>query len=99
MSEIKVDISDAIAQLPVEQYQEKINAIHEQLHNGRHSYTGWVEYPTKIEGDLVWQIMTTAWKIQKQCTAFVVIGVGGSYLGAKALQIFFFSLFTLSLPP
>ena len=84
MSEIKVDISDAIAQLPVEQYQEKIDAIHEQLHHGQHSYTGWVEYPTKIEGDLVWQIMTTAWKIQKQCTAFVVIGVGGSYLGAKA---------------
>ena len=40
--------------------------------------------PVLIEGDLVWQIMTTAWKIQKQCTAFVVIGVGGSYLGAKA---------------
>mgnify|MGYP007025297198 CR=1 FL=1 len=35
MSEIKVDISDAIAQLPVEQYQEKIDAIHEQLHHGQ----------------------------------------------------------------
>ncbi len=84
MSEIRVDISDAIERLPVEEYQEKINEIHARLHDGQNSYNGWVEYPTKIEGDLVWQIMTTAWKIQKQCTAFVVIGVGGSYLGAKA---------------
>lgn len=85
MSEIRVDISDAIAQLPVAEYQEKINAIHAQLHSGQDGYTGWVDYPTQVEGELVWQIMTTAWKIQKQCTAFVVIGVGGSYLGAKAL--------------
>ena len=84
MSEIRVDISDAIAQLPVAEYQEKINAIHAQLHSGQDGYTGWVDYPTQVEGELVWQIMTTAWKIQKQCTAFVVIGVGGSYLGAKA---------------
>ena len=35
MSEIRVDISDAIAQLPVSEYQEKINAIHEQLHSGQ----------------------------------------------------------------
>ena len=66
MSEIRVDISDAIAQLPVSEYQEKINAIHEQLHSGQAGYTGWVEYPTNIAGDLVWQIMTTAWSIQKQ---------------------------------
>ena len=84
MSEIRVDISDAIAQLPVAEYQEKINEIHARLHSGQNGYTGWVEYPTTVEGNLVWQIMTTAWKIQKQCTAFVVIGVGGSYLGAKA---------------
>ena len=84
MSEIRVDISDAIAQLPVAEYQEKINEIHARLHSGQNGYTGWVEYPTTVEGNLVWQIMTTAWKIQKQCTAFVVIGVGGSYLGANA---------------
>ena len=99
MSEIRVDISDAIAQLPVSEYQEKINAIHEQLHSGRAGYTGWVEYPTKIEGDLVWQIMTTAWRIQKQCTAFVVIGVGGSYLGAKACWNCCSRLFTMNFLP
>lgn len=65
MSEIRVDISDAIAQLPIGEYQEKINAIHERLHSGQAGYTGWVEYPTQIEGDLVWQIMTTAWLYSK----------------------------------
>ena len=84
MSEIRVDVSQAIAELPVAQYQEKVNAIHEELHSGKNGFTGWVDYPSAVEGDLVWQIMTTAWRIQKQCTAFVVIGVGGSYLGAKA---------------
>lgn len=84
MSEIRVNISDAIDQLPVAEYQDKVNDIHARLHSGVTPYTGWVDYPNTVEGDLVWQIMTTAWKIQKQCTAFVVIGVGGSYLGAKA---------------
>lgn len=84
MSEIRVNISDAIKELPVEQYQGKINDIHNRLHSGETPFTGWVDYPNSVEGDLVWQIQTTAWKIQKQCTAFVVIGVGGSYLGAKA---------------
>ena len=84
MAEIKVNISDAIPQLPVADYQEKVNDIHGRLHSGETPFTGWVDYPNTVDGDLVWNIMTTAWKIQKQCTAFVVIGVGGSYLGAKA---------------
>ena len=84
MSNNRVDVSEAVAKLPIEEYQEKINEVHTRLHSGQEKFAGWVDYPSKIDGDLVWQIMTTAWKIQKQCTAFVVIGIGGSYLGAKA---------------
>jgi len=84
MSNIRVDVSEAIAQLPIESYQGRINEVHTRLHSGQEKFAGWVDYPSTVDGGLIWQIMTTAWKIQKQCTAFVVIGIGGSYLGAKS---------------
>lgn len=84
MAEIKVDVSQAMAEMPIDAYQEKVHEIHEKLHNGQEPFTGWVNYPSDVDSELVWQIITTAWKIQKQCTAFVVIGIGGSYLGAKS---------------
>lgn len=65
-------------------YQEKVNVIHERLHSGKEEFTGWVNYGRDLSEELISDIEATAKKIQKQCTAFVVLGIGGSYLGAKA---------------
>ena len=35
MSNIRVDISEAVAQLPIAEYQGKINEVHERLHSGQ----------------------------------------------------------------
>ena len=48
-------------------------------------YTGWVDFPAGIDHELVDDIIATAEHIKSQCSLFIVIGIGGSYLGAKAV--------------
>ena len=40
MSNIRVDVSEAIAQLPIESYQGKINEVHNRLHSGQEKFAG-----------------------------------------------------------
>jgi glucose-6-phosphate isomerase len=47
-------------------------------------YLGWVDLPNSIDPELIDDIWETAKKIRKQSNVLVVIGIGGSYLGAKA---------------
>lgn len=47
-------------------------------------YTGWVDLVDDLDDDLIKDIQATAKKIRKQSNVLVVIGIGGSYLGAKA---------------
>ncbi|MDA3931599.1 MAG: glucose-6-phosphate isomerase [Tenericutes bacterium] len=47
-------------------------------------YIGWIELLDNIDKDFLNDIQNTAKKIRKQSQILVVIGIGGSYLGAKA---------------
>jgi glucose-6-phosphate isomerase len=69
-------------------FQEKIFEMHNSLINKTckgNEFTGWVEYPINIKNDLLDDIETTAQEIRKNNAVFVSIGIGGSYLGAKAV--------------
>jgi len=48
-------------------------------------FLGWLDLPDKISKTEIDDIVKTAEKIRSQCDAFVSIGIGGSYLGAKAV--------------
>lgn len=48
-------------------------------------FLGWVDYPVKYDQAEFARIKQAAKKIQDHCDALVVIGIGGSYLGAKAV--------------
>ena len=48
-------------------------------------FKGWVKLPGTIEKNLVDSIIKTAEDIRDKCTLFIVVGIGGSYLGAKAV--------------
>ena len=65
-------------------YQRKITEIHEKLNDKEDAYTGWVDWPLRVEQNLLQDLLNTAEEIRQKCTALVVIGIGGSYLGAKA---------------
>ena len=47
-------------------------------------FTGWVNYPLEIQEKEMHDISETATTIRSQGKCLVVIGIGGSYLGAKA---------------
>lgn len=46
--------------------------------------TGWVEYPRTITNETLDEIIKVSKDMQKQSKILLVIGIGGSYLGAKA---------------
>lgn len=46
-------------------------------------FTGWLELPQRVKNGELKQILSAASKIRGHSEALVVIGIGGSYLGAK----------------
>jgi glucose-6-phosphate isomerase len=63
---------------------EKIAKIHEGLASGEEDFTGWIGLPWREASEETARIAKAAARIKAQCDALVVIGIGGSYLGARA---------------
>ena len=63
---------------------EKSRRWFEMMHDGG-EYTGWVKLPYTIDKQLIKEIKKTAEEIREKCTLLIVIGIGGSYLGARAV--------------
>lgn len=71
----------------IQGFEKMVEAAHEMLHNGSglgNDYLGWVDLPANYDKDEFERVKTAAKKIQDKCDVLVVIGIGGSYLGAKA---------------
>ncbi len=69
-------------------FQDKISKAHEDLHNktGKgNDFTGWVDLPVDYDKDEFFRIKKAAEKIKSDSEVLVVIGIGGSYLGARAV--------------
>lgn len=47
-------------------------------------FLGWVDLPVNYDHEEYERILAAAEKIKKSCDIFIVIGIGGSYLGARA---------------
>ncbi len=88
---LKLDIShiyDFISHDEISSYQQAVTGANEMLYNktGKGSdFLGWIDLPTKISRDEVSQIMECAAKLAGMSDVIVVIGIGGSYLGARAV--------------
>ena len=48
-------------------------------------FLGWVSLPSEIDDNLLTDIEKTAANLRKKSDVFVVVGIGGSYLGARAV--------------
>lgn len=48
-------------------------------------FKGWVRLPRDIDRELVERIIETAEDIKDKCTLLLVVGIGGSFLGARAV--------------
>ena len=63
--------------------ENKLNKILEEIKSDEMS--GWVDLPLKISAEEIKKINETAEKIQKESEILVCIGIGGSYLGHRAI--------------
>ena len=64
-----------------------VKAAHDALHSGEglgSDFIGWLNLPTDYDKEEFARIKAAAKKIQSNSDIFVVIGIGGSYLGARA---------------
>lgn len=64
-----------------------VKTAHEALHTGTglgNDFIGWLNLPTDYDKEEFARIKAAAEKIKKNTDVFVVIGIGGSYLGARA---------------
>lgn len=82
---ITLDLSKSqISEDSILKFQSRAKDIHKKLHSGEEAYTGWVDYGVDLSEELISKIEKTSQDIRKECTAFVILGIGGSYLGARA---------------
>lgn len=81
-------IKDFIDDTELKCYAPLVEAAHQKLHDGTGpgaDQRGWMDLPVNYDRQEIERIKTTAKKIQKQADILVVIGVGGSYLGSRAV--------------
>ena len=87
---IKVDISNVWGQLALPDLlaiEKEVFDAHNMLTDGNgpgSEYLGWLNLPVKEETEEIRRIRAAAERIRKNSDAFVVIGIGGSYLGPRA---------------
>lgn len=82
---ISLDLKDSrITDQEIKALAPRLQKAHNKLHSGKEDFTGWVHLPENFDREELEKIKTVAQDIRSKCDAFVVIGIGGSYLGARA---------------
>ena len=89
MDGVKLNLKNTgISKKTILEYKEEVENIHKELHHrasDEKDFVGWLELPTKYDKKEFSRIKKAAKKIKKESDILVVIGIGGSYLGARAV--------------
>lgn len=85
---MKLDLSKCLIkenEFYTRDFQKQIKEINAKLHSSNHSAgTTWVDYPISYDKKEFLKVQKLARDIKSNSDALLVIGIGGSYLGAKA---------------
>ena len=88
---MKIDLTHAepfLDKAVVNSLESRISNVYETVFNktgAGNDFLGWVNLPSEIDESLLADIEKTAADLRKKSEIFVVIGIGGSYLGARAV--------------
>ena len=91
MKSISLDFTKAASFLgegAVEAYEPKVKAALEALENNTcpgNDFLGWLHLPSSITPDFLDEVQAVANTLREKCEVVVVAGIGGSYLGARAV--------------
>ena len=89
MANIKLKYNNTnITKRMIQDYAKEVEKNHKELHKralDEEDFVGWLELPTDYNKEEFKRIKKAAKKIAKESDILVVIGIGGSYLGARAV--------------
>ena len=87
---ISLDLSKVapyLATTEIDYMEDMVKSAHDKLHNktgAGNDFLGWIDLPVNYDKDEFARIKKAAEKIQSDSEVLIVIGIGGSYLGARA---------------
>ena len=91
MESIKLNFTQALHFLPEDEYRqqmvpamEKLKILHEKTGAGS-DFLGWLNLPSSVNDNYTSEITAAANELHNEVEVVVVVGIGGSYLGAKAI--------------
>ena len=89
MSNIKLNFEySGINNKEFTKFSDKVSEIHDNLHSKKddeNEFLGWLDLPINYDKEEFKRIKKCAGKIKKDSDILLVIGIGGSYLGARAV--------------
>ena len=91
MKNISLDITKAaqfLSEGAVKAYEPKVKAAQEALENGTcpgNDFLGWLHLPSSITPQFLDEVQAVTNTLRQKCEVIVVAGIGGSYLGARAI--------------
>ena len=91
MKRIQLDITKAaqfLSEGAMKTYEPKVKAAQEALENGTcpgNDFLGWLHLPSSITPQFLDEVQAVANTLREKCEVIVVAGIGGSYLGARAI--------------
>ncbi|MBQ1829395.1 MAG: glucose-6-phosphate isomerase, partial [Prevotella sp.] len=91
MNNIKLDITKAACFLgagAVKAFEPQVKAAQQSLEEGTcpgNDFLGWLHLPSSITPAFLDELQACADVLRQNCEAVVVAGIGGSYLGARAV--------------
>lgn len=90
MTHIQLDYSKAlsfIGEHELTQQEDLVKLIHQTIHEGTgagNDFLGWLDLPVDYDKEEFSRIQDAAQRVKQNSEVLVVIGIGGSYLGARA---------------
>ncbi|MFO1445381.1 glucose-6-phosphate isomerase [Bacillus sp. Bva_UNVM-123] len=90
MTHVRFDYSKALPFIKEHEFtylQDAVKVAHHSLHEqtgAGNDYLGWIDLPVNYDKDEFTRIKDSAEKIKNDSDVLLVIGIGGSYLGARA---------------
>ena len=91
MKSIKLNITQALNFLPEDEYRKqmvpamkKLKILHEKTGAGS-DFLGWLNLPSSVNDNYTGEIIAAANELRNAVEVVVIVGIGGSYLGAKAI--------------
>lgn len=91
MLQIKLDLEQVYGFIPKEKilsFEKPVASAYRHIYHKTgpgNDFLGWVDLPSGISDEFIAQITAHAAELQSKSEVFVVVGIGGSYLGARAI--------------